>query len=374
VQNAFIQLQKYIANGNDPQENRATEALAACLTFSVPLRRLFMEFLFGRELPGDDKGSFDIWTQVPTDDKYWIDLLIEQPGILNIAAEVKVKQKEDGEQIRKYSKWLQKTKKGNNYIFHLVKHHEKSFDITKHGGVRYLTWRDWYETIKKFRNEEPESTDGNLAGQFCNFLEMEGIVSTWSPTDIFPYLQGVKARDAVENLFGQLTERFHDPSLAEQYATHWEWAKHEGNRPYFMAGMKSWTNIFGKDTDLQRAMAVYEAGNCSSGLDDSPAISYEIVLWWPGFLKGNWAETRKKIQNWVGALEAQGYKIETFGRRWKPIGVPSYELEDAPVYVSAQNKLKSITRGRMGQMTSEELVDAVHKCLLDQCTTVSQLS
>ena len=373
MQNAFVHLQKYVPKENDPQENRTTEALAACLIFSVPLRQLFLEFLFDGEAPGDGSTSFDIQTQVPTDDKNWIDLLIEQPGILNIAVEVKVKQGEDGAQIRKYSKWLQTTKKGKSCVFNLVKHHERLFDITKYGGSRHHTWRDWYDKLTNFRNQNPETTDGKLAEQLCGYLETEGIVSTWRPVDMFPYLEGVKARDAVEKLFGQLTEKFHDPCHAEQYVTHWEWAKHEGNRPYFMVGMRSWTSIFGTETDLQRALAVYEASNCSSGLDDSLAITYEIVLWWPRFLKGDWAETRKKLKTWAGALKAQGYEIETFGRRWKLVEAPSYELKDAPEYVSAQNRLKRITRGSMRQMTSEDLVDVIYKTLLDQCSAVARL-
>ena len=119
MQNPFVRLGKYQADQNDPQENRATETLAACLVFSEKLRREFLNFLFDNNPPFNigDAEAYEVSTQQPTDDGSWVDLLIEKECEVSIVVEVKVKAKESGDQIRKYWNWLNRTRKGNaNYV------------------------------------------------------------------------------------------------------------------------------------------------------------------------------------------------------------------------------------------------------------------
>src|SRR6267378_5580676 len=135
MQNPFLRLGKYQADLSDPQENRATETLAACLVFSEKLRREFLNFLFAKSSPFDatDAAAYDVSTQQPTGDGNWVDLLIEKEGEVSIVVEVKVKDKERGDQIQKYWEWLHRTRKGNHhYVFNLVKTHDPLFDIKKY--------------------------------------------------------------------------------------------------------------------------------------------------------------------------------------------------------------------------------------------------
>ena len=46
--------------------------------------------------------------------------------------------------------------------------------------------------------------------KFCDYLEVEEIVSTWEPKQIAHYAKGVAARKAVETLFKQVKERLKD--------------------------------------------------------------------------------------------------------------------------------------------------------------------
>ena len=65
MQNPFIRLKKYEKDVCDPQENRTTETLAACLVFSVEMRREFLNFLFPErpDFTIADAATYEVSTQ-----------------------------------------------------------------------------------------------------------------------------------------------------------------------------------------------------------------------------------------------------------------------------------------------------------------------
>jgi hypothetical protein len=170
MQKPFVRLGKYQPDQDDPQENRATETLAACLVFSEKLRREFLDFLFDNNPSFDtaDVSAYEVSTQQPTDDGEWVDLLIEKESEVSIVVEVKVKADECGDQIRKYWDWLDRTKKGNaNYVFSLVKNHNPKFDITEYKGKQHHTWRQLFDHLLQVGNHSQDCNDQDVSVE-CN--------------------------------------------------------------------------------------------------------------------------------------------------------------------------------------------------------------
>lgn len=281
MQNPFIQLGKYKQgwSDSDPQENRATETLAALLVFSVHARQEFLEFLFnGSRRPNTiDATAYEVSTQQQTDDGSWVDLLIENEGKESIVVESKVRAHEDGSQIEKYAEWLKNTRKGTcHYVFSLVKNHDPEFVITDYGGAQHHTWRELYDRFSRINKEEREATDASLMEHFCAFLELEGIVNTWESKEILQYGPGVKAKRALDSVFEQVETRLRE--LGQDYET--KTMRPDREWPRLEVGRTSWKSIFGRQGYLNKVYAWYETSAVRGG--EAERFKFEIMLWHRG--------------------------------------------------------------------------------------------
>jgi hypothetical protein len=374
MQNRFIQLTKYKIHLSDPQENRATEALAACLTFSPTLKREFLHFLFPerRSFDAPEGAEYEISTQQPTADGGWVDLLLEKHGAEAIVVEVKVRAGEDEAQIRKYRNWLEQEKKGmDHYVFNLVKYHDPNFHIQKCGGERTCEWKYLYEHFSRVAEREAGTAEASLIRHFCSFLEMEEIVITWNPQEIEFYSRGVAAKHALSNLFEQVANRLSD--LRQDYDTRIlipdaEWPRLEVGRT------KAWQPIFGGGY-LNKVYVLYQTrGIWNSDVD---AFSFQIWLWQRGH-KCDWPITESKLPQWMKKLCQRGFEqaADLTSRKDLDSDVLNYKFHGPPHRIysySSDPSLAQISSAQIAAMTSEALVEEVFNRVLRHCSVVSEL-
>src|SRR5206468_6352085 len=161
-----------------------------------------------------------------------------------IVLEVKVSALEDGEQIRKYRRWLKETKTGKHYIFSLVQTPNPDFEIEKFGGDARHTWQELYAfLLAEFKKTLDEITEIRLVENLCNYLEVEQIVSNWQPKQIVDYGKGIIAQKALRTLFEQVEKKLLD--LDQGYLT--KIVMKDDEWPRLEIGMKSWSSAFGTE-------------------------------------------------------------------------------------------------------------------------------
>jgi hypothetical protein len=372
MQNPFIQLRKYPEGLSNPKENRATETLAACLVFSLEVRREFLNFLFDGERRFENKDMLDyaVSTQQQTADGDWVDLLIEKEGEESIVVEVKVEDGEDGEQIESYVKWLKSTKKGTHqYVFHLVKKHNPAFNITVYGGKKHHIWEELYGYFKK---QYFEPTDASLIEHFCNYLEVEGIVSTWNPKDILPYGPGLVANRALRNLFEQVEKRLDESQEADwRYTT--KIVMRDEEWPRLEIGRTSWKSIFGEKGYLNKVYAFYAIKDVWESTANE--FRFEIHLW---DRRCDWDLTEPKLPKWLEKLRQERFVLEARlkGSKSLEADIDGHKFSEPPERIAASSSnvaIEKISTNQIETLSSEALVEEVYRRVLKHCDIVSQL-
>jgi len=237
--NPFLRLKHYLVSDIDPQENHATECLAACLVFSSKVRNRFIQFFLGDQF--ELSGSVDIITQLPIKGGY-IDLVALQTGKFVLAVEVKVRAPENSnhhrQQLQDYRNWLNEQNGPNKYLFTLVRNEDSSFRPEEYGAHGRRTWWGLYRCLQTIRDgSEVESA---LLESLCGYLESEAIVSTYEINDLLSYGPGVKARKAVTGIFNQIASRLESDGFAtsstEDRKDYWPQLRIQHSR---------WKEIFG---------------------------------------------------------------------------------------------------------------------------------
>ena len=139
MNNPFSRLKHYLPSEIDPQENHATECLAACLVFSLKIREEFLQFLLNGAIKTSDLAEIEVVTQQAIEGGGYIDLLLRQPGKLLLAVEVKVKSPENCDhhrkQLRNYRTWLNKQNQADAQLFTLVRNEDNCFSPDR-GNIR----------------------------------------------------------------------------------------------------------------------------------------------------------------------------------------------------------------------------------------------
>jgi hypothetical protein len=370
MQNPFARLTKY---RQEDQENRTTECLAACLVFSEAMRREFLRFLFGENLsaPFDavDAASFSVSTQEQTANGLWVDLLIEKEGEWSIVIEVKVKAPEKGEQIKAYWEWLNQTRQGSYHVFSLVKKHDPNFDIKAHNGTKHYTWRQLYDQLSK--GKEIPTTDATVMGYFCEYLELEGIVNTWHPSQILDFGRGVVASKAVVSLFRQVVTRLEETN--EGFAPKIVISDPSG--PRLDVGMKSWDAIFGKNSQQKALRVIYNDEQIRP--DHEFGIRSEIFLW-DKSSGGDWTLTQPKINQWLRKMTKLGFTFYAFNRGWKGVekDLCEYQFADVPLLIGGYaNTEKWLIRPKeIESASADDLAEMVYLGVLWHSKMISQLA
>jgi hypothetical protein len=369
MQNPFLRLKHYAP----PSENHATEVLAACLSLSDNLKREFVLFLFRDKPPFDpaEAGGFEVATQQQLGAYGIVDLLLEQSGIRNIVVEVKVDEKEDGAQIRKYRDWLDKTRSGEKYVFSLVKR-EGEFDITAFGGDGRGTWWDLYKWFGDRKQEFVEESEIKILGDFHNYLEVEGIVSDWQPKQIVDYGKGIVAQKALRTVFERVEEKLLD--LDQGYLTKIFFRDDEW--PRLEIGMESWTPIFGSTGYLNKLYIYYETVAAWEGKGEQ--FHFTIYLW-NKWHRSNWERTQSQLRYWVPYLKSKMFEHRTRLTRTRDLeskGADEYTFPEPPLSITARAsnpELSYISESEIVSMTSDQLVDEIFRRAIHHCDVISGL-
>ena len=300
-----------------------------------------------------------------------VDLLFEVSGIRNIVVEVKVDAKEDGAQIRKYREWLDKTKSGEKYVFSLVKR-EGEFDITSFGGDARRTWRDLYKWFRNCKKELVEASEVKVLEHFCNYLEVERIVSTWQPKQIVDYGKGVLARKALRTLFEQVEEKLLD--LDQGYLT--KIFMKEDEWPRLEIGMKSWSSIFGTNGYLNKLYMYYETAAVWEGAGER--FYFELFLW-NKWHKADWKKTESQLRYWIPYLKSKKFDHWTIlkgSRELEGKGADEYPFTEPPSLVSAcasDPEVSYIGQSEVLKLTDTQLSDELFRRALLCCEIISGL-
>jgi hypothetical protein len=329
MNNPFQRLKHYSRDNLDPKENHATECLAACLVFSEKMRVAFLNFLFGREVV-ESAGTINVVTQQPIEGGY-LDLVLQDPGKLVIAVEIKVGSPEDGDQLTRYATWLKGQPELNRYLFTLVRSANRSFDPISFGAEGRETWKNWYSQLRRMlKEEELSDCEVSLARHFCEYLEKENIVNTYNVGDLGAFAAGVQARKAVAGIFSEVGDRLQQEGFETFFVEHKtnEWPRLSIKHP-------DWKRVFGGEENWKLTLWF-----CVPGIWEATEHKFylEIDLWHEAH-RNSWKETQPKIANWVKLIEEQGFQVEMFTNWTKSQRLePSTDVSSQPKRIIAFEK------------------------------------
>jgi len=328
--NPFSQLKRYSVGKNDPQENHATECLAACLVFSPRICHAFIEFLLNEESKNFDASEIEVETQVSVGGGY-IDLVLRQESKFIIAVEVKVKSPENcvhhQTQLQNYRQWLDMQNEPRKLLFTLVRNEDNGFRPQDFGVKGRRTWRSLHKRLKdKLKPPDLPEAEYRLIENFCNYLESEAIVSTYKIKDLLSYAEGLKARKAVTGIFSQTAARLEADGFIinpiEDKKDHW---------PRLQIQRPEWERIFGKGHNWKINLWFCVPGIWEA---DQYEFSPEIDLWRKEH--GNdWQFIKSKLHNWFSVLKSADFNC-TVWQTWNKgsENVPAQEIQNEPKRIS----------------------------------------
>ncbi len=299
MNNPFWRLKRYLLDEGDPQENHATECLAACLVFSSKIRDAFIRFWLNDAVTNTD--LVEVVTQLRIEGGGCIDLLLRRGEEFLLVVEVKVRSRENcdhhREQLRKYRDWLNKQGAATSRLFTLVRNEDRSFDPKKHGADGRRTWSALYRDLKAVLANEVSDVESNLIKYLLDYLESEAIVSTYETKDLLSYAAGWKARKAVIGIFNCVN------STLEVDGFKTESVEGEGGWPQLKIQHPRWEKIFGEGKNRKislwfRVPGIWEATEYE--------FRPEIEIWEEDH--GNdWRFAASRLSAWLTALKSQGF-------------------------------------------------------------------
>jgi hypothetical protein len=353
MNNPFSRLKHYLPDKIDPQENHATECLAACLVFSLQIRIEFIKFLSG-EIKIDAASEVEVVTQQTVDGGGYIDLVLQQPGKFVVAIEVKVKSAENcshhRQQLQNYKRWL--GKESNGFLFTLVRDKDKSFSPEKHGANGRYTWRDLYVRFQQILKAGVWSdAEVSLIENFCDYLESEGIVTNYETKDLLNYAAGIKARKAVNGIFAQVAERL--KKTDEKYETHID-DDRKGRWPQLKIRHPDWKKIFGEGENWKISLWFAVPGIWERKDEEQHHLYPEIQLLHIEH-QNNWEDIKPKLPQWEKILTSKGFDWNVYQDNWnisKPIS--GSKIQSQPKRILASNGEKLVEKDLLA--SEDELI------------------
>jgi hypothetical protein len=305
MNNPFSRLKHHGVRENNPQENHATESLAACLVFSESLRRIFIQFLF-REQPDsmpDDLSGVEIETQQWEQGVGYFDLVLKRPNVFTIIVEVKVEAAEDDGQLKKYRSWLDK-QAGRTRLFTLVKNFNTDFNPKDFGADGRHTWRELHGCFQKaLKNDGLSDVEISLIENFSDYLESEGIVSTYKTKDMQCYSAGLNAQKAVASILGQVGGKL----KADGY----EHVLIDGNQfrwPQLKIKHPGWNSVFGNGDNYKVVFWFTVPAIVGWGADKH--TFYPELCLWNADHGNDWPRAKANLSKWATKLEVElGFTI-----------------------------------------------------------------
>jgi len=293
----------------DPQENHATECLAACLVLSSKIRAAFIQFLLASPIRTFDLADVEVVTQKAIEGGGYIDLLLKQEGKFLTALEVKVRSAENDHhqrQLQRYKNWLDGESETVKHLFTLVRHPNDTFRPELYGADKNGR-RTWAALCKRFqtmlRENDLSDAESSLIKNFCDYLESEAIVSTYEIKDLLSYAAGLKARKAVIGIFNEVAARLEADGFktasTEERKDYWPQLKIQHAR---------WKKIFGNGENWKINLWF-----CVPGIWDATQHQFHpnIEIWSKDH--GNdWQFAKAKLPVWLKALKSQSFKWEVY--------------------------------------------------------------
>ncbi len=363
MSNPFSRLKHFTPDEIDPQENHATECLAACLVFSLRIRQEFIKFLFRGDKPFETGGSseVEIVTQEWIGDGGYVDLVLRKPNVFTIAVEVKVKSPENCDhhrnQLQNYGTWLKKEGDGYTRLFTLVRDPDKDFCPEDYGAKRHC-WRDLFkyfrglETLKENPLTEVES---NLISNFCEYLESEGIVSDYETKDLFSYSAGLMAQRAITGIFNQVESRLE----AEAHGFNCVFIDgKKGSWPRLKIAHPDWKKIFGKGNN-QKISLWFTFPN--SGGDEHLKHDFLVGIdLWEEEHGNDWQLVKSKLPRWLKALKSQGFDWTVSGSgKSERKNIPAVEIQLQPKRIALGKTAEEPILNQTSPQSEDELVNTL---------------
>jgi hypothetical protein len=305
MNNPFSRLKHYLSDKIDPQENHATECLAACLVFSSTIRHAFIKFLSDK-IQIDASSEIEVVTQQTIDSGGYIDLLLQQQDKFVVGIEVKVKSPENCphhcKQLQNYRKWLDNKNESNRYLFTLVRNKDNTFSPQQYGANERHTWRGLHNYFQQMLKADTLlDVEISLIRNFCEYLESEGIVTTYDTKDLLNYAAGVKARKAINGVFNQVASQLEESGFevrsVEDRKDAW---------PQLKIRHPRWEKIFGKGENWKISLWFAVPGIWERTEEDQHDFYPEIELWHIEH-QNDWEYTKKKLPQWLKILESEGF-------------------------------------------------------------------
>lgn len=379
MNNPFSRLKHYMRSEIDPQENHATECLAACLVFSSKLRDAFIQFLLNAER-GKDFGSTDseVLTQerieggpIESVEQGYIDLVLRQPGTFVIAVEVKVRSPENCKhhqnQLLRYKAWLdEQTKEPRRFLFTLVRNEDKTFHPQQYGATGRRTWwalyKDFNEMLKVNNLSDVESS---LIENFCGYLESEGIVSTYEVKDLLSYEAGMKARKAVTGIFNQIGSRLEADKFQSVYVDRKDWPQLKIQHP-------RWDEIFGSGNNQKIALWFYVPGIWGA---EKYGFSPDIELWHREH-RNDWRLGKPKLSKWFATLQSRGFRWDVYERGFNKAreNLAAREIQSEPARIVAYKEGDDVVLDPSQLPSEDELINTLVNLIKDYAKAVDSLA
>jgi hypothetical protein len=381
--NPFSRLKHYTLTEPDPQaraieqqENHATECLAACLVFSSKIRSRFVQFMLNDAAEVVDCHAVDIATQETVRGDYtdlgYIDLVLRQRGVFVMAVEVKVRSPENCKhhqsQLLKYKEWLnQQMEEPRRFLFTLVRNADTAFHPERYGANGRRTWWKLYNRLMDTSDDDDFShVEKSLVKNFCDYLRVEAIVSTYEIKDLLSYAAGLRARQGITSIFNQIRDRLRIEGLetisVEDRKDYW---------PQLKILRPDWKSIFGDGQNWKIALWFSVPGIWKA---KQHAFCPSIELWHEDH--GNaWQSVKSKLPEWLQALKSQGFEWKVFSS-WRDDGrenTPAEEINVEPKRVVAWRESDSIALNSVELQSEDDLLSSLVTIIRNYADVVGAL-
>jgi hypothetical protein len=190
----------------------------------------------------------------------------------------------------------------------LVRNPDKNFCPEQYGANGRRCWRDLYNHFQTIsRGNNLSDVEVSLITNFCNYLESEGIVSTYEPKDLLNYAVGIKARKAVTGILYQVGSRLEKENykiaLTDEKKDSW---------PQLKIQHSDWQKKFGKGENWKISLwftvpEIWEAKKHD--------FYFEIELWHEAH-QNEWSYMKSRLPKWFEILKSENFSWSVFQKNW----------------------------------------------------------
>jgi hypothetical protein len=206
----------------------------------------------------------------------------------------------------------------------------------------------------------------SLVKNFCDYLRVEAIVSTYEIKDLLSYAAGLRARQGITSIFNQIRDRLRIEGLetisVEDRKDYW---------PQLKILRPDWKSIFGDGQNWKIALWFSVPGIWKA---KQHAFCPSIELWHEDH--GNaWQSVKSKLPEWLQALKSQGFEWKVFSS-WRDDGrenTPAEEINVEPKRVVAWRESDSIALNSVELQSEDDLLSSLVTIIRNYADVVGAL-